>query len=312
MKKLIIFFTIFFLNSFQSAISDNQEIKILYKVNENIISNIDVIKEINYLKVLNKNFQNIELNKLKEFALKSLIRELIKKDEIEKFYKLDYNSPEIDQYVKGLALNLKFNDISNFTNYLSQNDVKLKDVRKKLIIERTWNSLVYEIYNMKVIIDEKKIYDELNKTINENAFQKSFRLSEIIFSADSKASFEKKYNIILQDVKETNFNQAAIIHSISDTANIGGDIGWVKTSQLSKKIYNEIKHLSAEQLTGPITTPSGIMILKVNEIKDVPSEEIDRDLEFSKIIRNEKNRQLGEYSIIHFRKVENKSYVKKI
>lgn len=312
MKKLAIFFIIFFFNSSLSAMSDNQEIKILYKVNENIISNVDVIKEIKYLKVLNKNFQNIELSKLKEFAIKSLIKELIKKDEIEKFYEIDYNSSDIDEYINGLALNLKFDNISNFTNYLSQNGVELKDVRKKLIIEKTWNSLVYEIYNQKVIINEKKIYDTLEKNINENAYQKSFRLSEIIFSADSKASFELKYKKILQDIKETNFNQAAIIHSISDTANIGGDIGWVKTSQLSKKIYAEIKNLKTEELTGPITTPSGIMILKINEIKDVPSEEIDKDLEFSKIIKNEKNRQLGEYSVIHFRKVENKSYVKKI
>tara|TARA_B100001057_G_scaffold318703_1_gene319023 strand:- start:2581 stop:3519 length:939 start_codon:yes stop_codon:yes gene_type:complete len=312
MKKLAIFFIISFLNSTFPAMSDNQEIKILYKVNENIISNIDVIKEIRYLKVLNKNFQNIELSKLKEFAIKSLIKELIKKDEIEKFYKVDYNSSDIDEYIKGLALNLKFDNISNFTNYLSQNGVQLKDVRKKLIIEKTWNSLVYEIYNQKVIINEKKIYDKIEKNINENAYQKSFKLSEIIFSADSKASFELKYKKILQEIKETNFNQAAIIHSISDTANIGGDIGWVKTSQLSKKIYAEIKNLKVEELTGPITTPSGIMILKINEIKDVPSEEIDKDLEFSKIIKNEKNRQLGEYSVIHFRKVENKSYVKKI
>lgn len=312
MKKLIIFFIIFFSNSIQSSLSDSEEVKILYKVNENIISNIDVIKEIKYLKVLNKNFQNIELNKLKEFALKSLIKELIKKDEIEKFFDVDYNSSNVDEYLNGLALSLEFNDISSFINYLSQNNIELKDVRKKFMIEKTWNSLIYEIYYKKVIINEKKIYDELEKNISESTNQKSFRLSEIIFSADNKANFEKKYSKILQDIKETNFNQAAIIHSISDTANIGGDIGWVKTSQFSKKIYAEIKHLKTEQLTGPITTPSGIMILKVNEIKYVPSEEIDKDLEFSKIINNEKNRQLNEYSLIHFRKVENKSYVKKI
>ncbi len=312
MKKITFFFIIIFFNSISLAISNDQEIKILYKVNENIISNVDVMKEIKYLKTLNKNFQNIELDRLKEFALRSLIKEFIKKDEIEKFYKVDYYSSDIDKYVNGLALNLKFDNISKFENYLSQNNIELKDVRKKLIIEKTWNSLIYEIYIDKVIINEKQINDKLEKIINMNAYQKSFRLSEIIFSVDNKLNFKKKYNEILNDIKETNFNQAAIIHSISDTANTGGEIGWVKASQLSKKIYAEIKNLKAEELTKPITTPGGIMILKVEEIKDVPSEKIDKDLEFSKMIKNEQNRQLSEYSVIHFRKIENNSYVKKI
>ena len=56
----------------------------------------------------------------------------------------------------------------------------------------------------------------------------------------------------------------------------------------------------------------GILILKVNEIKDTLNDEIDKELELSKITNAEKNRQLNEYSVIHFRKIENRSYVKKI
>ena len=312
MKKTITFFILFFFNFTHSALSNDQEIKILYKVNENIISNIDVTNEINYLKTLNKNFQNIKLDQLKEIALRSLIRELIKKDEIEKFYDINYNSKDIDEYVNKLGSSLNLNNISDFTNYLLQNNIELKEVRKKLIIEKTWNSLIYEIYNKQVVVNEKQINDKLQKITSQNTYQKSFRLSEILFSAENKASFEKKYSQILKDIKDTNFNQAAIIHSISETAKVGGDIGWVKTSQLSKKIYSEIKNLKADQLTRPVTTPGGILILKVNEIKEVPSEEIDKDLEISKMIADEKNRQLSEYSILHFRKIESNAYVKEI
>jgi peptidyl-prolyl cis-trans isomerase SurA len=86
----------------------------------------------------------------------------------------------------------------------------------------------------------------------------------------------------------------------------------VKSTQLSKKVYDEIKDLKAEQISGPITTSGGIIILKVSEIKDVMNEELDKDLEFSNMIKIEKNRQLTEFSIIHYRKVERNSYVKKI
>ena len=311
MKKIIISVILYF-SFIQFSIAENHEVKILYKVNENIISNIDVANEIRYLKILDKNFQSIELNKLKDVALKSLIKEFIKKDEIEKYYNVDYNSTNIDNYINRIGLNLGFNNIDDLTNHLSKNDIKLKDIRRKLNIEKTWNSLIYEIYFKKIVINKEQISNKLEKIINQKTYQKSFRLSEIVFSAKDKISFEKKYNEILHDIEKTNFNQAAIIHSISDTANLGGEVGWVNTSQLSKKIYDEIKNLKAEQMSRPITTPGGMLILKVNEIKDVLNEKLDKDLEFSNMIKIEQNRQLTEYSIIHYKKVERNSYVKKI
>lgn len=311
MKKIIISVILYF-SFIQFSVAENHEVKILYKVNENIISNIDVANEIRYLKILDKNFQSIELNKLKDVALKSLIKEFIKKDEIEKYYNVDYNSTNIDNYINRIGLNLGFNNIDDLTNHLSKNDIKLKDIRRKLNIEKTWNSLIYEIYFKKIVINKEQISNKLEKIINQKTYQKSFRLSEIVFSAKDKISFEKKYNEILHDIGKTNFNQAAIIHSISDTANSGGEVGWVNTSQLSKKIYDAIKNLKAEQMSRPITTPGGMLILKVNEIKDVLNEKLDKDLEFSNMIKIEQNRQLTEYSIIHYKKVERNSYVKKI
>ena len=310
MKKIITIIVIFICNSIHWAIAN--EIQIIYKVNENIISNIDVDNEAKYLRALNKNFQNIELNKLKEYAAQSLVKEFIKKDEIEKFYEVDYTSSEVDKYIDQLGTRIGFKNKSNFRDYLTQNGISYNEVRKKFVIEKTWNNLIYEIYNKKVAINEKEISSKLEKIIKQNSYQETFRLSEIIFPASNKADFEKKYNKILQDIGAMGFDQAAIIHSISDTANFGGEVGWVKESQLSKKIYDQIKGLSINQLTKPITTPGGILILKVNEIKNIPNDGIDKELELSKITNAEKNRQLNEYSVIHFRKIENRSYVKKI
>ena len=108
------------------------------------------------------------------------------------------------------------------------------------------------------------------------------------------------------------FNEAAIIHSISDTSRMGGEIGWIKQSQMSKKIFNEIKNLKIGVYSNPITTAGGNVILKINEIKEVANDQIDRDLELSNMIKSERNRQLKEYSIIHYKKIENISYVKQI
>ena len=312
MKKIIIVIIIFFCTSIQWIEANDNEIRIIYKVNENIISNIDVNNEAKYLKALNKNFQNIELKKLQEHATQSLVKEFIKKDEIEKFYKVDYSSSEVDKYIDKLSIRLGFTNRLNFKNYLSQNGVDYNEVKKKFVIEKTWNNLIYEIYNKQVVINEKEISSKLEKILKQNTYQETYRLSEIIFSVDNKSDFKMKYKKILQDIEVIGFDQAALIHSISDTANFGGEVGWVKESQLSEKIYDQIKNLKVNQLTKPITTPGGILILKVNEIKDTPNDKIDKELELSKITQAEKNRQLNEYSVIHFRKIENKSYVKKI
>jgi peptidyl-prolyl cis-trans isomerase SurA len=231
MKKIIIIILIFFCNSIYWATANEDKIQIIYKVNENIISNIDIDNEAKYLKALNKNFQNIELNKLKEYAAQSLVKEFIKKDEIEKFYEVVYTSSEVDKYIDQLSTRLGFSNKSNFKSYLSQNGIAYNEVRKKFIIEKTWNSLIYEIYNKKVVVNEKEILSKLEKIVKQNNYQETFRLSEIIFSVSNKADFEKKYNKILQDIELMGFDQAAIIHSISDTANFGGEVGWVKASQ---------------------------------------------------------------------------------
>ena len=264
MKKIIIVIVIFFCTSIQWIEANDNEIRIIYKVNENIISNIDVNNEAKYLKALNKNFQNIELKKLQEHATQSLVKEFIKKDEIEKFYKVDYSSSEVDKYIDKLSIRLGFTNRLNFKNYLSQNGVDYNEVKKKFVIEKTWNNLIYEIYNKQVVVNEKEISSKLEKILKQNTYQETYRLSEIIFSVDNKSDFKMKYKKILQDIEVIGFDQAALIHSISDTANFGGEVGWVKESQLSEKIYDQIKNLKVNQLTKPITTPGGILILKVN------------------------------------------------
>ena len=292
--------------------SSEKKIEILFIVNENIISNVDIINEAKYLRVLNKGLQSLSVDEILKFAKNSLLKEMIKKDEIEKFYKIDYSSKEVDIYIERLFNGLGFNNFSEFEEYLLQNNIKIDELRKKLVIEKSWNSLIYEIYNKNVVINENEILKKLDEIVKKNSIQKSYRLSEIVFSEKNKDENQKKYNDIINDINKLGFNEAAIIHSISDTSRIGGEVGWIKQSQMSKKIFNEIKNLKIGVYSNPITTAGGKVILKINEIKEVANDQIDRDLELSNMIKSERNRQLKEYSIIHYKKIENISYVKQI
>ena len=301
---------IFFLNFFQIQSLGNEKIKIIYKVNDQIISNIDIDKEVKYLLALNRKLENIDKIEAINFAKNSLIREIIKKDQIEKFYNIDYDSKEINTYVNKLMRQIGFTNISDFKDYLAIHEIEIDEIRRKLIIEKSWNSLIYQIYKDKVKVDEKKVKKQFEEFIKNNSLQKSFNLAEIIFSEKEKILFQNKYNQIISDIESLNFEQAAILHSISDTSTQGGLIGWVDQNQLSEEIYFQLKDLENGQYTKPIPTAGGSIILKVISKKDVETKEIDKDLEVSKIIQSEQNRQLNEYSLVYYKKLENKSYVK--
>ena len=124
MKKILII--IILLSQTLQLSSAEKKIEILFIVNQNIISNVDIINEAKYLRVLNKGLQNLSVDEILKFAKNSLLKEMIKKDEIEKFYKLDYSSKEVDKYIERLFKGLGFSNFSEFEDYLSQNNIKIE------------------------------------------------------------------------------------------------------------------------------------------------------------------------------------------
>lgn len=311
MKKNILILIFIFLNFFSTVYSNEKTILIKFKVNDDLITNYDIIKEAKYLKSLNKNLENININQLYEIAKNSLMREKIKQFEIEKYYQVNYESEVVDTIINNFMQKLNIDNKTDFEIYLSDYDTSIKEIRKKLVIEQTWNKMIFEIYKDKIIIDEKKITQTLDSLIKEKGKQKSFKLYEIVFSQKNKENFKKKYEEIISAIESLGFKEAALMYSISDTAKLSGKIGWINQNQLSKKILNEIQGLEVGSYTKPINTVGGALILQLDEIKEVDVQDIDKEKELSKIITAEKNRQLNEFSVIHFKKTENKSYVEK-
>lgn len=309
MKKIFLIFLFVIFHSLGH--SNEKTILLKYKINEDLITNYDIKKEAKYLAALNKDIQEIEQEKLLEFAEKSLIREKIKKYELEKYYKLNYASSRADPYIKDFMEKLNIENESDFQIYLLDYETNIEEIRKKIIIELTWNKLIFDLYNESISINEEKISQSLDELIEKKKTQKSFELYEITFSEKNKENFEKKYQNIIKDIESLGFEKAALIHSISNTASDGGRIGWVNQNQLSEKFNVEISNLSLGNYTKPINKVGGSIILQLKNEKDVSVKDINRELELSKMIAAEKNRQLNEFSVIFFKKIENKSYVKK-
>ena len=312
MIKVFIFTLIIFLQFIINVYSS--EVKILYKVNDSIITNYDIIEEVNYLVSLNTNLTQLNKKQISSNAKRSLIREIIKKDEISNFYEVNYEeelkSEKIKIIIRNFAKKMGFKSNEEFEDYLKLKNIDINGLKKKFIIEQFWNQLIFDKYRNLVKIDKNKIENDLEKLIKKNSGILSFNLSEIIFIEKNREAIEKKSQEIITSIRNIGFKDTAVIHSISKSSKLGGEIGWINQNQISKKIYLAIKDLEIGEFSKPIIASSGIIFLKVNDKKKVNAQ-IDKEKEMERLFSFERDRILNEYSIIYYKEIENKAYVEK-
>ena len=276
------------------------ENKILLKVNNEIVTSLDILRELEYLHVINKEFKNIKKEEAIEISKNSIIREKIKEIEIKRIIK------EIkieDKILENLIINyfkeFQIKSISEFENYFLNRNIDPDEIKKKITLEVLWNQLIYKKYQKNVKINKQKIINDLKK----NDEQSEFLLAEILFNVNEGENLDDKYNLITNSIKKINFSQAALVYSTSNTSSKGGKLGWVAESILSEKIFNQLKNLKVGEHTNPILVPGGFLILKLLDLRKI-SKDFDLDNEVKKIVRKKTNQQLNRFSNIYFNKLK--------
>jgi peptidyl-prolyl cis-trans isomerase SurA len=294
-KVLIFCFILIFFN--QSLALEN---KILFKINNEIISTIDLYNETKYLSLLNKDLTNLEKDKIFEISKNSLIREKIKEIELLKNYKtLNLDKKYFDQIMSNYSKKMGFENVKKFREYIEINGLNFKTIQNKIKIELNWNQLIVKKFLRDIKIDKKKIKEELTRDLT----QKELLLSEIVFNIDAKSNLEKKLKLIQKDIKTNGFSNAALIHGISDTANNGGKLGWIKLSSLNAKIKNELKNIKVGNFSNPIVVPGGFLILKIVDERDV-KKNLDKNKAIELAVNEKTNEQLNKLSIVYYNKIK--------
>ena len=296
-KKIFIFLYILVCSQAQSI-----ETKIIHNIQNEIITNIDIKNEFKYLVALNNSLNELDKEKILNISNESIIREKIKKIEISKNFKeLKLNEDYSALLIKNIYSRLNIKSLSEFKMYLKDYGLVIDDINKKITIDGLWNELIIKKYGSKVTINKVKIRKKILE--NRKLKSKEYQLSEIIFEITSKEEIKKKYNEIVKSIKEIGFKNSAAIFSISDSAKIGGDIGWINENSLNKEIKKDINSLQIGEITRPIILPNGILILKLINTKNIKNT-IDIENELKKVINYERNRQLNQYSKIYFNKIK--------
>lgn len=296
--KISIIFIIFCFLTFTSNVN-SKENKILLKINNEIITSVDILQEIKYLSIINTEFSETEKNLAIEIAKNSLIKEKIKRLELLKYFnEIAINEKFLDDIIMSYFTKLNLNTFQEFEIYFKKRKIDTHQIKEKIAIEIMWNQLIYRKFFRNVKINENEIKKDLN-----NKKQKEYLLSEIVFNVNNNENPEDKYKLIQKTISDKNFSQAALIHSISDTSRNGGKIDWIKESVLNKKIRNEIKEIGIGEFSKPILVPGGFLILKIEDIK-LTKASLDINKEVKKIIKQQTNEQLNRYSNIYFLKVK--------
>ena len=295
--KFIFFVLIIFINS--TNFSNSIENKILLKVDNEIITTIDISNEINYLTALNNSVKQLDKNSVIRIAKNSLIKDKVKRIEVNKnFSKLNIDEDHFNFLLKNTYSKIGFNNIDQFINHLNNHNVKIDKVKEKIVLDITWKRLVYAKYKNKIKIDKDKISEEIRNKKN-----KVFQLSEIVFNLENKEKINEKFELIKKSIDANGFRNTALKFSISDSSKIGGDLGWINSSAISSKILDRLIEINKDEYTKPIRVPSGFLILKINNIKEEKIE-VNIDEEIQRVINIKINEQLTQFSNLFINKLK--------
>lgn len=277
-------------------------IKISVFINDNIITDYDIEKELKYLEILNPKFKEIKKDQKLKIAKDSLINEIIKKDQVKKNINFEKENELTKSYLMDLYQKLGFANIEEFALKLrANNSYSLSEIEEKIKIELMWNEIIYFNFNNQIKINKQKLIDRIDTLEKES--KKFYFLSEIVFNKKNNITIENLLSEIKSSINDIGFSNAANIYSNSPSSKFGGKLGWVPELALTKKIASELKKINKGEYTGMIKSGNDFILLKIEDVK-IENQNIDKDLEMKKLVDLERNSQLNRFSKIYFNKLK--------
>ena len=278
-------------------------IEIKVKLQNEIITNLDIDDEKKYLFFLNPKLQELEELRINKIAIDSLINEIIKKNEVEKIFNLEQNKNLINIVENNLLIKKNIKNKEEFIQILNSRELDYKNIKEKLLVEALWNQLIYKKYSENVVINKDELKNNILDQYNKNKKKFTYNLSEIFFTQSIGENIEQRISQINKSINDIGFENTANIYSIASTAKKGGLIGWVNELQISNKIGVEIKKLNINEVSRPIKVQNGFIIIKLNEKREF-KQKIDIDEQLRRLVNSETNRQLNNFSTIYYKRLK--------
>ena len=280
-----------------------KSIQIIVKVQNDIITNIDIENEIKYLIFLNPKLKELKIKNLENIAKNSLITEIIKKKEIDKAFDSEKKDNFFESIEKRFLKSKNISSKSEFIKILNSMNLSYDTLKKKLQIEALWNQLIYSKYSKNIRLNKDELRQNILIQFKNETKKYDYNLSEIFFTENISESFNDTLNKLTNSINDVGFENTANIFSISSTSKNGGLIGWVNELQISKIIKKEIINLNKGEISLPIKVGGGYLLIKINNKRET-KQIIDVDNQLKQLIDKETNRQLNTYSLIFYKRLK--------
>jgi len=269
----------------------------------------DLKQEVKLLSILNPGkLENQSIEDLQSLGIESLTIKKIKEQEIKK-NKLDNTEDEefIEYEISRILKSLNM-DKPVLERVFAENQLEISDLKNHISIEIKWNRLVYGMYQNKIKIDEESVNKKVEEySMKENSYDEYF-LSEIIVPVSDSQNPNDVYQKVKSRLFSEKFENVAREISISQTRDAGGEVGWVNEKTIAEIVIKKIKDLNVGEITSPILIPEGIMIIKLNNKREIKNE-INKDQLKRKIILNERDKMLTTYSKMYLNKLKSNTMI---
>ena len=302
--KFIIFFTFIFSGNLLGNI-DN---KIIAKIGDEIITGFDVENKIKTILFLSgQEINQVNVNKIKTETINSLVNLKLKSNEVKK-HNVQTNTQAINQYINSITKSLNLSKIDLIKQF-EINKIDYAQFLKDIEVEFLWQRLVARTYLDKIKVDDNQIDLELKEVIKKekkNNSIKEINLSEIEVIVKNEVEEKNFIKNITDTINSDGFEEAAIKFSNSPTSQSGGSLGWIRSDQISDKVYNVIKNLEPGEVSKPLKQGNILTFFKINEKKTIKSNnQINTDNLRLALENKMKNDLLNMYSNSHLSKIKN-------
>ena len=157
------------------------------------------------------------------------------------------------------------------------------------------------MYKDKLKINPSEIEDQLKKE-HESKEKLEYLISEILINVENITNTDEEIKKIKNRINVESFESVAESISDSPSSAIGGNLGWVKESELSEKIKLVVMTTKVGAVTEPIFLSNEILLYQIRDKRKV-KETLTLEEKKNQIVNYEKNKILNMYSLSHYDKV---------
>jgi len=262
-----ILLSIFLLTSSNAELNN----KVIISVGDEIITNYDLDKEINYLNVITVGqIKELDDQESKKIAIDSLIKDKIKITALSNYNNIIIKDELLNNQIITTSRNIGFGNFEGFTAFLKFQEYELDEFKKKILLELKWNQLVYQFYKNQIVIDKEKIDKELKTLVAEQKINEEYLVYEIFIENSAIKELNKESE---EESKKNN-----VVEELTENKAVDGENGII--IEIESASYNNKKnHIDEEKsIEKVVETKTNEQIAEVKTNNQITIEDVIKNI----------------------------------